>query len=82
MYAGAVLRIKETSEWGDISMATVEPETGTIDQEKMQALVGRVVSDFGATASAALRSVAEEAGFTRFRRAVDTPFNRLFEVRP
>ena len=31
---------------------------------------------------AALRSVAEEAGFARFRRAMDTPFNRLFEVRP
>ncbi len=31
---------------------------------------------------AALRAVAEEAGFTRFRRAMDTPFNRLFEVRP
>ena len=31
---------------------------------------------------AALRNVATEAGFTRFRRAMDTPFNRLFEARP
>jgi SAM-dependent methyltransferase len=28
-----------------------------------------------------LQGVAEQAGFTRFRRAMDTPFNRLFEVR-
>jgi SAM-dependent methyltransferase len=31
---------------------------------------------------AALRNVVTEAGFTRFRRAMDTPFNRLFEARP
>lgn len=29
-----------------------------------------------------LRKVAEEAGFTRFRRATETPFNMVFEVRP
>jgi 2-polyprenyl-3-methyl-5-hydroxy-6-metoxy-1,4-benzoquinol methylase len=29
-----------------------------------------------------LRSVTEEGGFTRFRRAVDTPVNRIIEVRP
>jgi SAM-dependent methyltransferase len=31
---------------------------------------------------ARLRKVAEEAGFTRFRRATETPFNLVFEVRP
>jgi SAM-dependent methyltransferase len=31
---------------------------------------------------ARLRKVAEEAGFTRFRRAAETPFNMVFEVRP
>jgi len=31
---------------------------------------------------ARLRKVAEEAGFTRFRRATETPFNMVFEVRP
>jgi SAM-dependent methyltransferase len=29
-----------------------------------------------------LRSVTEQGGFTRFRRAVDTPVNRVIEVRP
>jgi 2-polyprenyl-3-methyl-5-hydroxy-6-metoxy-1,4-benzoquinol methylase len=31
---------------------------------------------------AQLRSIAEQGGFTRFRRAVDTPVNRIIEVRP
>ena len=31
---------------------------------------------------ARLRSVCEQAGFTRFRRATETPFNLVFEVRP
>jgi SAM-dependent methyltransferase len=30
---------------------------------------------------AALRAVVEEAGFTRFRRAAETPFNMVFEAR-
>ncbi|WP_207801750.1 class I SAM-dependent methyltransferase [Phenylobacterium hankyongense] len=29
-----------------------------------------------------LRQVTEQAGFTRFRRATETPFNLVFEVRP
>lgn len=29
-----------------------------------------------------LKAVADEAGFTRFRRAAETPFNLVFEVRP
>ncbi len=29
-----------------------------------------------------LRAVAEEAGFTRFRRATETPFNLVLEARP
>jgi hypothetical protein len=31
---------------------------------------------------ARLRRVAEAAGFTRFRRAAETPFNLVFEARP
>lgn len=31
---------------------------------------------------AAIREVAEQAGFTRFRRAAETPFNLVFEIRP
>ncbi len=31
---------------------------------------------------ARLREVAKQAGFTRFRRAAETPFNLVFEIRP
>ncbi len=31
---------------------------------------------------AAIRQVATDAGFTRFRRAAETPFNNIYEVRP
>ena len=31
---------------------------------------------------ARLREVVEAAGFTRFRRATETPFNAVLEVRP
>jgi hypothetical protein len=31
---------------------------------------------------AALRQVATDAGFSRFRRAADTPFNLVLEARP
>jgi 2-polyprenyl-3-methyl-5-hydroxy-6-metoxy-1,4-benzoquinol methylase len=41
-----------------------------------------VGATFGAQAGEAeLRRVATEAGFTRFRRAVETPFNLVFEAR-
>jgi hypothetical protein len=30
---------------------------------------------------ASLRQVFESVGFTRFRRAAETPFNRVFEIR-
>jgi 2-polyprenyl-3-methyl-5-hydroxy-6-metoxy-1,4-benzoquinol methylase len=37
----------------------------------------------GAQASeASLREVAKAGGFTRFRKAAETPFNRVFEIRP
>jgi 2-polyprenyl-3-methyl-5-hydroxy-6-metoxy-1,4-benzoquinol methylase len=38
--------------------------------------LGNQVSD------AALGELARDAGFTQFRRAAETPFNRIFEVRP
>ena len=31
---------------------------------------------------AAIRQVATGAGFTRFRRAAETPFNLVYEARP
>ena len=30
----------------------------------------------------AIRQVVTDAGFTRFRRAAETPFNLVYEVRP
>ena len=31
---------------------------------------------------AAIRQVVTDAGFTRFRRAAETPFNLVYEARP
>jgi hypothetical protein len=31
---------------------------------------------------AAIREVAPQAGFTRFRRAAESPFNLVYEIRP
>jgi hypothetical protein len=31
---------------------------------------------------AAIRQIATDAGFTRFRQAAATPFNLVYEVRP
>ncbi|MBV8364448.1 MAG: methyltransferase domain-containing protein [Candidatus Eremiobacteraeota bacterium] len=46
-------------------------------------LAQEVGAALGAQAGEArLRSVFEEAGFTRFRRATETPFNLIFEARP
>jgi hypothetical protein len=30
----------------------------------------------------AIRRIATDAGFTRFRRAAETPFNLVYEIRP
>ncbi|MEW2288485.1 hypothetical protein [Streptomyces sp. NPDC047841] len=30
----------------------------------------------------AVREMATDAGFTRFRRAAQTPFNAVYEIRP
>ena len=72
----------------------------TPDTEKLNALVGRLVGDLGASITGALivlgdrvglglgaqvgeqrlRQVTADAGFTRFRRAAETPFNLVFEA--
>ena len=31
---------------------------------------------------AAIRQIATDAGFTRFRQAAETPFNIVYEIRP
>jgi 2-polyprenyl-3-methyl-5-hydroxy-6-metoxy-1,4-benzoquinol methylase len=44
---------------------------------------GEHAACLGAQAGEArLRAIAEQAGFTRFRRATETPFNLVLEVRP
>ena len=46
-------------------------------------LVQEVGLGLGAQAGEArLREVIESGGFTRFRRATETPFNMVFEARP
>ena len=56
----------------------------TIDQDKLGELLGAFVTDLGSTiaAEAAIRQVAGQAGFSRFRRAAETPFNAVFEAQP
>jgi 2-keto-4-pentenoate hydratase len=51
-----------------------------IDTEKLNAFLGKFVADFGATFHAG--EVVTAGGFTRFRRATETPFNLIFEARP
>jgi hypothetical protein len=41
--------------------------------------LGQLGAQVGETA---IRQVAGQAGFTRFRRAAETPFNAVFEARP
>ena len=46
-------------------------------------LIQEVALGLGAQAGEArLKAVTEEAGFNGFRRAAETPFNLVFEVRP
>ena len=48
-----------------------------------RAQAGQDAACLGAQAGEArLRSVVEDAGFSRFRRAAETPFNLVLEVRP
>ena len=57
-----------------------------IDQDKLGELLGMFVTDLGATIAAGNivvgRRVAGQAGFTRFCRATETPFNAVCEARP
>jgi hypothetical protein len=60
-----------------------------IDTDKLQDFLGRFVTDLGATFAAgnqagegAIRQITADAGFTLIRRAAETPFNLVYEVRP
>ena len=57
-----------------------------IDQDELGEHLGTFVADLGAAIAAGNivggHRVAEQAGFTRFRRATETPFNAIYEARP
>ena len=60
-----------------------------VNMVKLQEFLGRFVTDLGATFAAGnvvtghhLGLYRALAGFTRFRRAAETPFNLVYEVRP
>ncbi len=50
-----------------------------VDENELNDLTGRFITDLGATVHA---GNAAAAGFTRIRRATETPFNIIYEVRP
>lgn len=53
-----------------------------VDQEKLNQFVMKFVTDLGAQSSdSRLREVVQAGGFAKFRRATETPFNRVFEAR-
>jgi hypothetical protein len=41
-----------------------------------------VLRELGQAGEAAIRQVVTDAGFTRFRRVAETPFNNVYEARP
>jgi hypothetical protein len=63
-----------------------------VDEVKLEQFMGQFVQDMGAAASGALvaigdqlglyRALGGDAGFTRVRRATETPFNLVLEARP
>ncbi len=67
-------------------MATPAVSPG-LDEAKLNSFMEKVVGDMGAALGAQagekqIRKVTSDAGFTRFRRAAETPFNLVFEARP
>jgi hypothetical protein len=66
----------------------------TIDQDKLTDFLHKFAGDLGATMAAGnvllgaqageepIRRLAADAGYTRFRRVAETPFNIVYEVRP
>jgi hypothetical protein len=47
-----------------------------IDEDRPNEFIGRFAGE------ARTRAVVEQGGLTRFRRAAETPFNVVYEVRP
>jgi len=65
----------------------------SIDETKLNNFLGKAVGDLGAAISATLMLVGDRlgglrevlvsgGGFSRFRRAAETPFNFVLEARP
>ena len=56
-----------------------------MDEAKLEEFMGNLEVGLGLGAQAGearLRDVMNEAGFTRFRRAADTPLNLILEAKP
>ncbi len=61
----------------------VAPEQNVATQvSRLRAALGADLIQGGRAGQAAIRQVVTDAGFTRFRRAAETPFNLVYEVRP
>jgi 2-polyprenyl-3-methyl-5-hydroxy-6-metoxy-1,4-benzoquinol methylase len=94
---GAARRVREALA-PDGTWLIVEPNAGTVGEVNPVArgyysgstfmCVPNALSQPGGHAlgaqagEAAIRRVTEEAGFTRFRRIAESPFNLVFEIRP
>lgn len=50
-----------------------------INMDKLNEFIGRFVTDLEPRFT---RELVKSAGFTRFRRAAETPFNIVYEARP
>jgi ribosomal protein L11 methylase PrmA len=57
-------------------------EAGVADRTKFEVADAKGYDGTFEAGEARLRSVFEEAGFSRFRRAAETPVNLIVEVRP
>jgi len=53
-----------------------------IDMNKLNSFIGQFVTDLGAAVHTGMVDVVAKAGFNRFRRVTETPFNIVYEARP
>ena len=53
-----------------------------IDMNKLNSFIGQFVTDLGAAIHTGMVDAVTKAGFNRFRRVAETPFNIVYEARP
>ena len=64
-------------------MGRMGPHPRHARRHRLLTAAPQTVAALGAQAGeAAIRQVTADAGFTRFRRGAETPFNLVYEVRP